>query len=306
MKFRTEYEAYPSSELQLQPRSPILFLGSCFSDNIGTRLKEMSMPVTVNPCGVLYNPASIANILRLAIEGGDPLLHENGNLADTDGNPLHFSWDFSTRFSRHNRSEAAAAIAEGLDMVRVALRQEAVLAVTFGTSIIYSLSESIPGSLRDSRVTEGYGRVVGNCHKFPAAYFNRSAMSVESIVAMWERLIEELRGICPGIKVIATVSPVRHLAEGFAANARSKARLLLACGMLEEKGLLTYFPAYEIMNDDLRDYRFYADDLLHPSPQGVEYILEKFTATFMDEKARQALRLAEKAYRRSQHRPIIK
>lgn len=306
MKFRTEYEAYPSSELQLQPRSPILFLGSCFSDNIGTSLKEMSMPVTVNPCGVLYNPASIANILRLAIDGGDPLLHENSNLADADGNPLHFSWDFSTRFSRHNRSEAAAAIAEGLEMVRVALQQEAVLAVTFGTSIIYSLSESIPGSLRDSRVTEGYGRVVGNCHKFPAAYFNRRAMSVESIVAMWERLIEELRGICPGIKVIATVSPVRHLAEGFAANARSKARLLLACGMLEEKGLLTYFPAYEIMNDDLRDYRFYADDLLHPSPQGVEYILEKFTATFMDEKARQALRIAEKAYRRSQHHPIIK
>lgn len=306
MKFRTEYEARLSSGLQLQPQSRILFLGSCFSDNIGMRLKEMSMPVTVNPCGVLYNPASIANILHMAIDGEDPLLHENRTLVDADGNPLCFSWDFSTRFSRHYRSEAADAMAGGLEMVREALQQEAVLAVTFGTSIIYSLSESIPESLRDSRVTEGYGRVVGNCHKFPAVYFNRRAMSVESIVAMWERLIEELRGIYPGIRVIATVSPVRHLAEGFAANARSKARLLLACGMLEEKGLFTYFPAYEIMNDDLRDYRFYADDLLHPSPQGVEYILEKFTATFMDEKARQALRIAEKAYRRSQHHPIIK
>ncbi len=268
--------------MTLWPDRPLLLMGSCFSDNIGAKMQEASWRgVCVNPCGTLYNPASIATLLQLAMggtEGRRRAVESSLTLRDS----AWVSWLFSSRISGATSEEAAERCMEALDTLRKALEQSQALIITLGTAYVY---------YRD-------GRVVANCHKYPEREFTRRCLSVGDCRTILSDILQKLKDFNPELKVIITVSPVRHLRDGFVGNSRSKATLLLS---IETE----YFPAYEILNDDLRDYRFYADDLLHPSQAGISYIWEKFMETYISDEGKEMIREGKKRYRRGAHRKLI-
>ncbi len=286
MQFRSEYKA--QRKLPLDPHKPICLIGSCFSDNIGAKMAEAGWEACVNPCGVIYNPASIARILKLAISSEDiRKAAVSRSLTKRDGRWA--SWLFSGHFGGDTEQQAVESCLNALDNLREVLKSSGALIITLGTSYVYSRE----------------GEVVNNCHKYPEWEFSRRRMKVEECVALLKYLLIQLHSFNPDLRVIFTVSPVRHLRDGFAGNSRSKATLLLAVGALEETDSgMEYFPAYEIMNDDLRDYRFYADDLLHPSAQGVKYIWEKFMETYITPEGEEFLKNGLKESKRRAHRNI--
>lgn len=290
MRFRTEYISRPSA-VPLRLDSPSLLLGSCFSDNIGARMRQCRWDARVNPCGVLYNPLSIARVLSLALGSVDMDAEIEASL--TGDNGIWNSWLRDSGAASDTPDETTSKVVAGIRSLASSLVEAGVLIVTFGTSWIYELSDN-----------PGY--VVANCHKRPASTFTRRRLSVDEIVAEWRVMLEELSGRYPHLKVIFTVSPVRHLKDGFEGNARSKAILLLACERLcSGFPFAEYFPAYEIVTDDLRDYRFYADDLVHPSAEAVEYVWEKFLDRFVSPGSRRVLEEGESITKALGHRPLI-
>ncbi len=292
MKFRTEYNPEVAGRL-LDPLMPVVLVGSCFTDSIGARMRVCRWPSLANPCGVLYNPASIANILSLSADDDEKkvLAAVKRSIVSRDG--LFLSWLTDSKTCGTSEAETADTLIGKLSEIKEALAVAGVLIVTFGTSWIYELSDS-----------PGY--IVSNCHKFPSKDFKRRRLSVDEIVSVWKSTVEHLRVLNPDLRLIFTVSPIRHLKDGFEGNARSKATLLLACERLcsEIEGA-DYFPAYEIITDDLRDYRFYADDLLHPSSLAVTYVWEKFCKRYLSERSRQILAEGEKITKAMNHRPNI-
>lgn len=290
MKFRTEYEAQPAG-FRLDPGKPVLLVGSCFTDNISQRMQACGWKAQ-NPFGVLFNPLSIAVAIRYALaaeaERQNPIKH---SIFECTG--VYHSWLCSSKKSGSSPEAVIRNINDSLISFRDTIKNCEALFVTFGTAWCYFLADQ-----------PDY--VVANCHKQPQQIFTRRRAGIDEIVEIWRPLLESLRTFNPDLKIIFTVSPVRHLKDGFEGNARSKATLLLAveklCYMF---GFCHYFPAFEVVNDDLRDYRFYASDLTHPSEQAVEYIWEKFLDTFIDNSGRELLRIGEKAMRRANHRPII-
>lgn len=290
MKFRTEYKPVKAT-FTLNPEHHVLMLGSCFADNMLQKMRSCLWRAD-NPLGTLYNPLSIERAIRLCLNPGD----RNVNFMSTifqGTDKISHSWLFDSKISAGSECE----VVENFDSVAQQFSKDIidaqVLFVTFGTSWCYFLAES-PDF------------VVANCHKQPADMFVRRRLSVEEIVDCWESLAADLREINPDLRIVFTVSPVRHIKDGFEGNARSKAVLLLAveelCNRLE---WCSYFPAYEIVNDDLRDYRFYASDLVHPSEQAVEYLWEIFRATYLDAEGVNLLKEGEKIAKACNHRPLI-
>lgn len=262
----------------------LLMLGSCFSDNIGDRLRQGFFNVTVNPFGTLYNPASIAAALhRLA----DPRPFGSADLLFHAGR--YHSFMHHSSFSSVVASQALdmmnRSLAEGAD----ALRRCSVLIITLGTSWVYELC--------------GSGRVVSNCHKLPADHFVRRFMPADESFRLLHDAIDEVRQLNPGVSVVFTVSPIRHLADGMHGNQLSKAMLLICCDRLcRESDCNIYFPSYEIMMDDLRDYRFYAADMKHPSEVAVEYIYAVFAQSFFDSATVGLADECQSLWRRISHR----
>lgn len=279
MKFRTEIEIAPLGT-KIGYENRILALGSCFAEHIAGRLAQAKFRVTTNPSGILFNPLSIAATLRSYAEQS-PVQHSELGF---DGE-LWFHYGFHGSFSAPEAGQALAAMNAARQVGAEALCTADRLVLTFGTAWVYE---------RD-------GRVVANCHRQPAAEFTRRRLSVGEIVAEFSDLIA---GPLAGKEVILTVSPVRHLGDGLEGNAVSKAALRLAAEELAERHAgVHYFPAYEILNDDLRDYRFYADDLVHPAPQAVEYVWEKFSAAALSDQARRLLPDVRHIVVAAAHRP---
>lgn len=256
-------------------------------------MKESLWEVEINPCGVLYNPASISQIILLSFAGqGERVRVLADSLSEKEG--VWASWLFSSKFSSSSSDKTFINCLKALDEMRRSLESSDAVTITLGTSRVY---------FRD-------GRVVSNCHKYPEREFERRLLSVEECASELRQLVSCLRENAGDIKIIFTVSPVRHLRDGFAGNTLSKATLLLAVDQIcrettdPSRGPV-YFPAYEILTDDLRDYRFYADDLLHPARAGIEYIWEKFQEVFMTQKGMQILEKGRREHRRSSHRPIL-
>lgn len=286
MKFRTEITINDAPR-NLSPERLVLLAGSCFSDNIGERMQRAGWPCRANPCGTIYNPVSMAVLFRLA------LLHRvmrreivASGITMRDGR--YASWLMGSKSMADTPEECIDRTCEAIDALEEAIEKADAIILTFGTSDVWLL--------------KGTGRAVGNCHKHPAAEFERQRASIDEITATWEQIADDIRERNPGVKIIFTVSPRRYLSDGFAENTRQKAVLVLACEKLASRG--HYFPAYEILNDDLRDYRFYAKDLLHPSEGAVDYIWEKFTETYLDAEGRERLKEMESAARRREHRPL--
>lgn len=273
-------------EFQIDYRTRMMFLGSCFVENIGEQLDYFRFTVDVNPCGISYNPLSVADTLEWLWEGKP---FDVSDLWQHHG--LWGSFRHHGRFSAPTADECLRKINTRLEESAAHLRQADLLVITWGTAWVYTRRED--------------GRVVSNCHKFPASDFLRRRLTVEEIVETYVPLLERLRGHLPQIRVLLTVSPIRHWKDGAHGNQLSKAVLLLAAERLVERlPFVSYFPSYEIVMDELRDYRFYADDLLHISPQGILYIWERFRDHYITREARATMAQVGKWKRILMHRPF--
>jgi hypothetical protein len=250
-------------------------------------MKEHGWDACVNPFGVLYNPSSItAGCERLL----QPEPFTENDLFEYDG--MFHSFQHHSRFSGGSATEAIAKMNHALSDAASYLSVVSFIVITFGTAFVYRLKSD--------------GRTVANCHKLPASHFDRRMLTVSQIVDEWSVLLEKIRSANASLRVIFTVSPIRHWKDGAHANQISKCVLLLAEQALTEQfnGWTTYFPAYELMMDELRDYRFYADDMLHPSAVAMDYIWERFSETYMDEGVKADDKEAEAIRRNLQHRPF--
>jgi hypothetical protein len=261
-KFRTVIDI-PASPDKISYQSRGLFMGSCFADDIGERMKSLKFPVQINPFGTLFNPASISSNLMTLIS--EELLTE-ADLSFHDG--MWFSFSHYTGFAHRDKQECLTSINSALTGATSWLKQCSFLVITFGTAWTYTYKET--------------GKLVANCHKLPAACFSRDLLDPAAIAGIYDLLLGALRSFNPGIRVIFTVSPVRHWKDGAVNNQVSKSVLLLSIHeLLKKHDNIVYFPAYEIFMDELRDYRFYAGDMLHPSEQGIAYVWERFCDTFL-------------------------
>jgi len=265
-----------------------MVMGSCFAEHIGKRLADMKWRAELNPFGVLYNPLSISEALMRLMkfrQYGDEEL-----TCFPDGG--WSTWLHHSRYSHSVKEVALATINASLEAGSRALAEADMLVITWGTAWVYQLRNT--------------GEVVGNCHKVPEREFVRYRLSVEEIVAEYTQLLGRLWALNPKVRVLFTVSPVRHLKDTLHGNQLSKATLLLAVDELCRRypDRLHYFPAYEIVMDELRDYRFYAEDMAHPSAQAVEYVWERFVEHVTDRDAQAFIAEWTKMVRAMAHRPF--
>ncbi|MCK4745802.1 MAG: GSCFA domain-containing protein, partial [Bacteroidales bacterium] len=248
-------------------------------------------PVCVNPFGVTYNPLSVH-------KGLDALLHKEHyapeDLDQNQYNNLWFSFDHYTGFSSPDREQALQHINTEFTKAQKKLQNAGTLLLTWGTAWVYRYKPT--------------GEVVCNCHKIPASEFTRSRLTTEQVVETYRSLLPELFANNQHLKVILTVSPVRHWKDGAHGNQLSKSTLLLACDELATlfPEQVFYFPSYEILMDELRDYRFYGDDLIHPSQKATEYIWEKFAEVLIHEDSKQIITELNQLLKMMEHRPMNK
>jgi hypothetical protein len=265
----------------------VMLLGSCFSDNIGAKMRGAFIRATVNPMGTLYNPMSIARGVQRLITGepvaGQTLFMQGG---------VWNSFDFHSRHSLPDKQATIDHMNSRIEQGHQALRQAQLLTITLGTAIVYRLKAT--------------GEVVANCHKVPQHEFERTMATVPAMVQELDTMLNALHAFNPDLHVIFTVSPIRHVADGLDTNSLSKALLRVAIHevMARHRDYCDYFPAYEIMLDDLRDYRFYSSDMVHPSDVAVEYIWQAFQATYLDDRSALAVSRCERVHKRLQHRPM--
>lgn len=274
----------PQNSKHLDVSDKAIFIGSCFADNVGSYFKERKLDFLVNPFGVLYNPISVANALKLALG--------NMDISDDDlvyHNELWHSFYHHGSFSSLDKIELLRSITEANETAKNHLQNSSKIFVTFGTSWVFKRKDT--------------GNVVSNNHKLPSKEFIRYRLSVLEIVKLWSELINEIKSINPDIEFVFTVSPVRHLKDGAHANQLSKSVLLLAIDELCQLDDVSYFPSYEIMLDELRDYRFYAEDLTHPSKIAIEIIAQKFKSVYFSSDDLNVICKIESVLKSVNHRP---
>lgn len=284
MDFRTTFHIEPSEE-KITYNDKVMFIGSCFASNIGCQLESGHMPVMINPTGAVFNPVSVANTLNL--------ISEDKKFSQED---LHYhddrwlSFYHYTNFSSANPLEVLDKINRKTEEASSFLKDASFLFITFGTARFYTLRNS--------------GLVVSNCHKIPADQFDHGLLSVEEIVSQWNEQLDRFHKMYPQLKIIFTISPVRHWKDGAYGNQVSKSVLFVAVNeLLKHSTSPGYFPAYELMIDDLRDYRFYNDDLLHPSSSAISYIWDQFTACYFAPDTKETWNEVIKIKKAFNHRP---
>lgn len=264
----------------------IYLAGSCFATEIGNLLAEHRFRVMSNPDGILFNPVSIFNSVDNALH-----MRSYGNDVIVERDGAFFSYLHHSSIHGHDAGELLAKIRSSAARAQEFLWRANVLAITFGTAYVYHHKE--------------LGQVVANCHKQPSQVFERRLLDVNSIVSLYDRLIGALRNVNPGLKIIFTVSPVKHLADGITGNSLSKATLLLAVHELTARHSdCHYFPAYELVTDDLRDYRFYKEDLAHPNELAVKYVWEKFSSCYFSDETLDLNRQIDKLNQAVNHRRL--
>ena len=269
----------PASVKKISYNDKILLLGSCFADNISEKFNAHYFDSLSNPLGTLYNPASIATTLFASSNIQSPIA--NTHIVEWGG--MWHSMQHHGSFSHPDKAELISRCEQSRAQLINYLQEASVVIVTFGTAWVY----------------EYEGEVVANCHKLPAAQFVRRRLTVEEIVGMWQPILASM----PDKHWIFTVSPIRHIKDGLHENQISKAILLQAIDRLTSTNeALSYFPSYEIMMDELRDYRFYAEDMVHPSPIAVDYIWQRFVGTFMLPATQEEMRVLHQLWRDRHHR----
>ncbi len=284
--FRTNIEI-PKADFQINHNQSMILMGSCFAENIGQKLCDSKFGVCVNPFGILYNPLSISKALYRLIN--NEVFTENDLIYYND---IYQSFMHQGKFSHPDKNVCLSTISESFTEAAELIKKMDVMLVTFGTAHVFRLKTT--------------GEVVGNCHKFPAGYFERERLSVENIVSEWSELIKVLLYINTDLKIVFTVSPNRYLKDGAHQSQISKATLFLAIEQLQERYSenTNYFPAYEIVLDELRDYRFYARDMIHPSEVAVDYIWQRFSETFFSEETEKIINEWNPIRKSIEHRPL--
>ena len=304
----------PKMPCQLDFASGIVCIGSCFADEMGSRLQEGDFHVELNPFGALYNPASIAAALHRLIDDR-PIGMED--LVEHEG--YWHSWHHHGSFSRPTQEECLAVCNSRIHRAHQALKTAHLLMITFGTAWVYCLVDKmdVDKSISSADNVSTYQhinistQVVANCHKLPPQMFVRRRMSVEEIVGLWQPLLQELATYYPDLHILFSVSPIRHLADGAHGNQLSKATLLLAIDQLITQlhshsvtQSLSYFPAYEIVLDELRDYRFFDEKMTHPTSLAVDVVWEHFQRATMHPAVREQAHYNMKQHKQEKHIPL--
>ncbi|MTI40188.1 GSCFA domain-containing protein [Fulvivirga lutimaris] len=283
--FRTELHIEPSTN-KIGLHTPILTIGSCFSDNIASKLSDHKMKVLTNPFGTVYNPISIFKLLGNACKNERP---KSSEIVEND--ELFAHYDFHSSFSKTSKDELIASINKSIDDTHAFLKKTHYLIITFGTAFVYE--------------TTSTAEVVANCHKVPAKNFIKKLLTQKQILEAFEEAYQRLIDLNPDLKIILTVSPVRHIKDTIPLNSVSKSTLRLTCNTLENQyDNVDYFPSYELVMDDLRDYRFYKSDMLHPSTEAEEYIWNKFASTYFNAQTQSFIKEWSKIKAAIQHRPF--
>lgn len=263
----------------------IFTIGSCFSDAIGLRLSAHKLATCANPAGISYNPYSIHGLLNLAIA------RESPSEQNYTSGEVVFHYDFHSSLSATSRDKLRISLRQIIGQCAEAIRDSNWLVITYGTAWTYQRKDT--------------GQVVSNCHKQPSALFIKKLISAEDIETSFRQLKAGLLSANPNLKIILTVSPVRHIKDTLEGNSVSKAILRVACeNICREHANVFYFPAYEIMMDDLRDYRFYKSDMIHPNDVAEEYIWEKFTTTWFDDALQAFIKSWRGILQALEHRPF--
>ncbi|MGQ7868346.1 GSCFA domain-containing protein [Sunxiuqinia sp. sy24] len=272
---------------EIDHQSKLMMAGSCFTENIGRQMQRLKFQVDINPFGILYNPQSLAKSLRLLMDAkkytADDLFEHQG---------VWHSFDHHSRFSSSDQQQALEGINRQMAQSAAHLKTSDFLILSMGTAWIYELKRT--------------GEIVSNCHKLPAADFKRLRLTPGEIVEEYRELILALWKFNPKLKILFTVSPIRHWKDGAVENQLSKATLLLAIDRLitgfgEEQ--CAYFPSYEIVMDELRDYRFYAPDMLHISDQAVAHIWQRFASKLLSKESLEINKKVLKIVKAREHRP---
>lgn len=278
-------------------RDKILLIGSCFTEHIGNKLEELKFSVLQNPNGILFDPLSVSKSLVSYIQN---IQYKESNLFQL--NETWHSWQHHSRFSNTDQQECLKNINESQAKAHKFLKDTDWIIITLGSSFSYRLTNIAESS--DAPPTERFGEVA-NCHRAPAQWFNKHLLESEKIISVLEDCIRQLTQFNSKLQFIFTVSPVRHIRDGVIENNRSKARLIEAVHHIVNKyEQARYFPAYEIVIDVLRDYRFYDADLVHPNYMATEFVLEKFTETYIDEESRALMEEVKKIIIARKHKPF--
>lgn len=285
MDFRTIIPIIPSSTL-IEHKHKLLMLGSCFTESIGERLENAKFQLDINPFGIQYNPLSIAKALEHLLDNKQLTLND---LFEHEGR--WHSFMHHSRFSATTSTACLKGINERIKKSSANIKQIDFLFITFGTACVYELKET--------------GTIVSNCHKLPANFFIRRRLTVDEIVSTYTALIKQLHTQNSTLKLIFTVSPIRHKNDGAHENNVSKSILLLAIEELKKQfDTISYFPAYELVLDDLRDYRFYTEDMLHPNSTAIDYIWSRFKESYFLSQTQHIIVEMEKLKRSLAHRPF--
>jgi len=283
--FQTKIEI-PGTGFKISYQDKILTLGSCFAENIGQKMTNVFFETDINPFGVLYNPVSVKNSIELLLQNS---IFTSEDIFEYKS--LWQSFSHSSQFTGLSEMECLNNINSRLNLSGEFIQKTNVLLITFGTAWVFEEKKS--------------GRVVSNCHKLPAGDFVKRRLTVEEIVNDFKTLIFNLQTLYPKLVIVFSVSPIRHWKEGAHENNVSKSILLLAIDELQKQHEnIHYFPAYEILMDELRDYRFYARDMLHPSEVAVDYIWQRFSETFFSAETLLIKKKVEQLVADMSHRPF--
>lgn len=286
MKLQTEIKLKKKDDNLIDYHSKLLLYGSCFSDNIGDKLEYFKFQSISNPFGVLFHPKAIENSIASAVE--ERVYTEKDVFFN---NEQWHCYDVHSKLSCNSKEKLIQNINTQIELTNKQIKASTHIFFTLGTAWIYDLIET--------------KKTVANCHKMPQKYFNKRLLSIEEIVESLKNTIEAIKKINTRASIIFTVSPIRHIKDGFVENTQSKSHLITAIHQLEMNSL-SYFPSYEIMLDELRDYRFYKQDMLHPNEIAIEYIWQKFEYVWIDSKTLSVMQAVELIQKGLRHKPFNK
>ena len=285
MKLQTKIPLKRATKNLIDYQSNVLLLGSCFSENIGNQLNYFKFQSTQNPFGILFHPKAIENLItntsNKKVYSSDDLIYQN---------EIWHSFDAHSSLSSASENELLNKLNVAISLTNKKIKEASHIIITLGTSWVYRYIET--------------DTIVANCHKIPQKKFLKELLSVSEISESLARSISLIKSVNSDAALIFTVSPVRHLKDGFIENTQSKSHLIAAIHTLVNEQDVSYFPSYEIMMDELRDYRFYAEDMIHPNKTAINYIWRKFIDTWFSEETKSIMKEIDEIQKGLLHRPF--
>lgn len=281
-KLKLDFD-FPEFKTKIQHGDKIVLLGSCFSNEIGESFKSNGFDVLSNPFGTIFHPVALARLISNCRQiSTEDDVFQRGD--------LFFSWDTAGTIYGFSKEELRSTLGDIKNTLLQYIVESKYIFITFGSGFGYELSDT--------------GSIVANCHKMPSTFFKKELTDLSEMIATWKDTLHILKQLNPALQVVFTVSPVRHEKDGLIENNRSKARLFELITVLQEDSSSHYFPAYEIVMDELRDYRFYKSDGLHPNPQTVDYVWERLKDKLMTQYTKQLCEKVMALRRQKSHRTL--